>query len=218
MASVLVLIHVYIDDFAKLLESHGITAKLFADDVKVYFKINSVEDGVLWQQALDLIAVWASEWQLSIYVSKCNLLNIGRSLCELKYSNNSIQLPECETCRDLGVIIASDLPPSVHICEITLKTHQRANHILRCFTSGDSNLLIKAFIVYVRPLLEYNCIIWSPTLKKDTDLLEKIQRRFTKELQGLKHLKNGIRLSRLGLHGLELRHCSNTQFCATLYK
>jgi len=115
--------HVYIDDFAKLLKSHGITAKLFADDVKFYFKINSVEDGVLWQQALDLIAVWASEWQLSIYVSKCNLFNTGRSLCELKYSNNSIQLPECETCRDLGVIIASDLPTSVHICEITLKTH-----------------------------------------------------------------------------------------------
>ena len=65
----------FIDDLAKLLESHSITAKLFADGVnKVYFKINSAEDGVLLQQAVDLIAVWANEWQLSISVSKCDLL------------------------------------------------------------------------------------------------------------------------------------------------
>ena len=54
-----VLFLIYIDDLAKLLESHGITAKLFADDVKVYVKICKLEDGVLLQQALDLIAVWA---------------------------------------------------------------------------------------------------------------------------------------------------------------
>ena len=57
----------FIDDLAKLLESHGITAKLFTGGVKVYFKINSAEDGVPLQQAVDLIAVWANEWQLSIY-------------------------------------------------------------------------------------------------------------------------------------------------------
>jgi len=64
----------FIGDLAKLLESHGITAKLFADGVKVYFKINRAEDDVPLQQAVDLIAVWANEWQLSISVSKCDLL------------------------------------------------------------------------------------------------------------------------------------------------
>ena len=96
------------------------------------------------QQALDLIATWASEWQLSISVNKCNLLNIGHC-CEVKYYINSIELPQCRTCRDLGVVIASDLLSSHHIREITLKAHQRANHILRCFVSGDNKLLVKAF-------------------------------------------------------------------------
>ena len=35
--------------------------------LKFTFKINRVEDGVLLQQAVDLIAVWANAWQLSIY-------------------------------------------------------------------------------------------------------------------------------------------------------
>ena len=97
------------------------------------------------QQALDLIATWASEWQLSISVNKCNLLNIGRCCCEVKYYINSIELPQCRTCRALGVVIESDLSYSHHICEITLKGHQRANHILRHFVSGDNKLLVKAF-------------------------------------------------------------------------
>ena len=39
---------------------------------------------------------------------------------------------------------------------VRLKAHQRANHIIRCFVSGDTHLLVRAFIVYVRPLLECN--------------------------------------------------------------
>ena len=100
-----VLFLIYIDHLAKLLESNGIIAKLFVDDVKVYAKICKLEDGVFLQQALDLIDVWASEWHLSISVRKCNLVNTGRPTYEQKYYINNIRLPQCETCRDLGVVI-----------------------------------------------------------------------------------------------------------------
>ena len=43
---------IYIDDLAKLLERHGVTAKLFADDVKVYIEIDEPSDGVYLQKAL----------------------------------------------------------------------------------------------------------------------------------------------------------------------
>ena len=38
------------------------------------------------------------------------------------------------------------------ISEISAKTHQCANCILRSFVSKDINLLMRAFIVYVRPV------------------------------------------------------------------
>ena len=41
-----VLFLVYIDELAKLLESHGIIVKLFADDVKVYLEIVNVSCNV----------------------------------------------------------------------------------------------------------------------------------------------------------------------------
>ena len=60
------------------------------------------------------------------------------------------------------------------------------------------------FIVYVRPLLEYNSVIWSPSLIKDTDLIEQVQRRFTKRLRCLDGVAYTERLQRLNLPSLEL--------------
>ena len=37
----------------------------------------------------------------------------------------------------------------------------------------DIKMLVSDFIVYARPMLEYNCVIWSPNLKSDIMQLEK---------------------------------------------
>ena len=60
-----------------------------------------------------------------------------------------------------------------------------------------------AFIVYVRPIVEYNSVIWSPVAKRDIELVEKVQRRFTKRLRGLRNLSYCDRLTKLGLCTLE---------------
>jgi len=46
-----------------------------------------------------------------------------------------------------------------------------------------------ACIVYVRPILEYNSVIWSPQTKGDITVLANVQRRFTKRLPGLSNLR-----------------------------
>jgi len=38
--------------------------------------------------------------------------------------------------------------------------------MLRCFMSNDKRLLLRAFFVYVRPILEYCSVVWSPCTKK----------------------------------------------------
>jgi len=76
--------------------------------------------------------------------------------------------------------------PAIHISEVIGKAHQTANANLRCFVSRNNTVLIQAFLTYVRPLLEYNCVIWLPTLKQDIAAIEKVQKRFTKKLVDLK--------------------------------
>ena len=71
--------------------------------------------------------------------------------------------------------------------------------------SNDKSLLLRVFIVYVRPILEYCSVVWSPCAMKDIDCIEKVQRQFTKRLPGLKSMSYTDRLKCLDLTTLELR-------------
>ena len=82
---------------------------------------------------------------------------------------------------------------------------------MRSFSSGDIHLVVRAFIVYLRPIVEYNSVLWSPVAKHDTELVEKVQRRFTIRLRGLRNLSYCDRLTTLGLH-LDLLYCYKIVF------
>jgi len=58
---------------------------------------------------------------------------------------------------------------------------------------------------YVRPHVEFCIRAWSPYLQKDIKCLEKIQRRATKMVYGLKETAYDDRLKFLGLLSLENR-------------
>jgi len=56
-----------------------------------------------------------------------------------------------------------------------------------------------------RPHLEYCSPAWTPHFKKDKQLLERVQCRFTRMLPGLKSLEYDDRLKALGIWSLEER-------------
>jgi len=111
----------------------------------------------------------------------------------------------CNSVRDLGVIVNDSFTPSNHIAKITAIAHQRVNILLQSFTSRDGAILVKAFITYVRPLLEYNTVVWTPYLKGYIHTMENVQRRFTKRLPGCSNLTYAERRTKLCLPTLELR-------------
>ena len=47
--------------------------------------------------------------------------------------------------------------------------------ILPSFSCGNIYILLKAFLIYVGPKLEYNMTIWSPDLYKDIISVESIE-------------------------------------------
>ena len=96
-------------------------------------------------------------------------------------------MPVIESTVDLGVTVVNDLSPCDHIKNIVAKAHMRSNAIHHCSVSRDKWFLVHAYLVYVRPLLEYNSIVCSPHLKQGVVLTEKVQRRFTKKLWKLRH-------------------------------
>ena len=81
-----------------------------------------------------------------------------------------------------------------------------AYQILRAFSSKNVWTLLKAFITYVRPKLEYNSPVWNPYLKKDTLLLESVQKKFTRNVFlrcNIPFRSYADRLDKLGIKSLE---------------
>jgi len=188
---------VFINDISDLF-SGNTCVKLFADDVKLYSKVCTNADSL--QKSLNSIVEWSHTLQLPISECKCCIFNLNQSSDVVYFIHNSL-LPVVREVVDLGVTLDHSLSLSQHIAKLSVKGHRVANLISKCFLSRDANSLVKAFITYVRPRLEY----WNSSLKKDIESLEKVQRLFTKSLSGLQHLTYCQRLYKLQLESLELR-------------
>ena len=68
------------------------------------------------------------------------------------------------------------------------------------------------FKIYIRPILEYNSCVWSPRWLKDIDLIESIQRSFTRRIPGLSEYSYTERLRMCSLESLEIRRIKEDIF------
>lgn len=185
---------------------------LFADDIKLFSDSETINTpnspGTVYcpllQSSLDAVFNWSRLWQLGIATSKCSCLSISnlRTPQPRSYNINSFVLPQVTSCRDLGVIIDDKLSFSPHVLFTAKKASIRSYLISRCFHSRNPKILTTAFVAYVRPILEYVSPVWSPHLSRDIELLESVQRRFSKSFHNLSTLPYSTRLTRLSLPSL----------------
>ena len=184
-----------------------VTAKLFADDVKLYTSLSSTSPAAVttFQHHLDLIHSWSTTWQIGISFTKCNILQIGTHSRQLNYSISNHTLLPVDQVKDLGVLVDSKLKFNHHILDCVTRARQRSSLIFRGFLSRDTSHLKRAFITYVRPLVEYVSPVWSPSYIHLINEIESVQRTFTKRLPGLDQLTYADRLHHLKLQSLEHR-------------
>ena len=105
---------------------------------------------------------------------------------------------------ELGSIVVLNL---VVMCKTLSRCHtngwQFYSRVSIC--SKDTSILVRAYKVYVRPILEYCLPVWSPFLLHKVDVIERVQRYFTRRLQGLESFSYTDRLFLLDLESLEVR-------------
>jgi hypothetical protein len=188
---------VFINDLPDCIQYSDIF--LYADDAKLLKVINNRLDCILFQRDLDAIAAWCSSWQLQLNISKCLFVRYGFvDRPTFDYTISNVKLANVMSTSDLGVIFDSKLQFSEHCHRVAHKGFERANLLLKCFHSRDHCLQMKLFNTFVRPVLEYNSPVWSPHFVKDVNLIERVQKFFTKNLSNLSDMPYKQRLAILG--------------------
>ena len=195
---------IFINDLPDVVDS---TVYLFADDTKIFNLIKSKEDKLTLQKDLDKLSQWTNKWLLKLHPEKCKCMNIGRINPdpEFKYTLCGKELQAVDEEKDIGVYIDRKLSFDHHISEKVKKANSMFAVLRRSFNHLDENIFAPLYKSLVRTHLEYASSVWAPFKMKHIEMLEKVQRRATRQLPGLANLSYQDRLKKLKLPSLVYR-------------
>jgi ribonuclease P/MRP protein subunit RPP40 len=199
------LFSIYINDLPQAVRIPGVDLEIFADDTKLYSS-----DITKLQQAADCVATWCTEWGMKLAPEKSTLVAIDRALSPnpVNITIDGITVPQANVVRDLGVLTNNHLDPSDQCLAVVRKAQRIGGLITRTLRTKKLSVYRKAYVSLVRPKLEYATEIWSPYTIRDTNIVENVQRGFTRRIFykcGLNKTSYANRLKKFNLPTLENR-------------
>lgn len=158
---------------------------LFADDCKIFKRIDTYKDQCDLQSDLTSFTNWCRVNGLELNVGKCRQMKFSRQLSPLQfaYKINDSVVESVASFKDLGVYMDPKLNFGVHIDVVVSKASKLLGFINRS-TKGFSNIrcLIILFVSIVRPVTEYCSVVWAPSYITHIDRIEKVLKRFIRTL------------------------------------
>ena len=169
---------IFVNDISHVIKSNFL---MYADDLKIYRAIDSLDDTQLLQDDLHRIHQWCAESGMILNTNKCCHIRFTRRRIPLAltYYIDQVPLSEVTSVRDLGVIIDTTLSFRGHFDAIINKASRLTGFVsrqMKVFKEPKISILI--YNCLVRSILEYCSPVWSPGYQIHSDRLERIQKRF----------------------------------------
>jgi len=166
----------FINDLPKNILS---TVRIYADDVILYTPVNSIEDCYQLQNDLATLERWANQWKMTFNIQKCEFLRITLKKKPIlhQYTLYDTVVQEVTQTKYLGLTIDSRLSWTEHIRQITKKANNVKGFLQRNLQSCPISVKESCYKSFIKPILEYACVVWDPYKQKDILAIESVQRR-----------------------------------------
>jgi len=173
----LLLFSLYINDINGAVKNCDLL--MFADDLKLFSKIESLSDCSALQNDRNNLVSWCNSIGLQFNVNKCHSMTFlkHRFAINYTYAINGFNLTSVGSKKDLGFLFNSDLNFYSHIETICWKAKRK----LCVPISKEFNLSFSLKSLYcslILSILEYASVLWNPYAVTDSCQLERVQRRF----------------------------------------
>lgn len=158
---------------------------LYADDLKLYAKIQSVADCLALQRDVSAVHEWSIVNKMEFNLSKCYVMTFGRRWHPIlfDYKIGDTVISRTVIMKDLGVTFDQKLTFHEHIVTVAKESFQRLGFVLRNARDFKNNHVIRLlYNALVRSKLEASSCVWNPHEAAHELLLEKVQKAFLRAL------------------------------------
>ena len=151
---------------------------MFADDCLVYRRIESERDIKILQNDLKNLELWARKWLMIFNTEKSEAIQLSvKPAIPNSYTLYGKHLKGVTEAKYLEGTIDCKLSITKHIDTVCKKANSMLAFIRRNLKSCQRQIKADAYLMYVRPILEYAAVVWVPHTKCDINRLEAVQRR-----------------------------------------
>ena len=125
----------------------------------------------------------------------------------VNYKLNDYTIQRVQAAKYLGLIISHNLSWSTHIAGIIGRATSALAFFRRNFNQCSRDVKIKCYLTYIRPIIEYSAVIWSPHLQNNIYQIEMVQRKAARFVfnDHSRHSSVTDMLNRLNWQSLEKR-------------
>ena len=205
-----ILFLLYVNDLPDALTNS--TVACFADDTKIFRRIDSINDAILLQDDLNNLESWSKTSGLMFNEEKCKSISITRRRQSINhpYCIKGKELKDMTAEKDLGIWIASNLTWSKQVLDRCARANKLLGFVKRCSGEiSDVRTRRTLYLSLVRSVFGYSSQVWSPQTVTLIQRVERVQRRATKYILNLPYLCSETyreRLVSLGLLPLSYWH------------